>query len=168
MRRERSERHPAARQPGPARRIHEEAHDAYGLRGKLREPTACSECGALYREGRWIWGSPPADAHRVVCPACRRIADDYPDGSILVSGAFAAGRREEILALARHQEEREKAEHPLNRILRTSDEDAGLRITTTRRRLARAIGRALERAYGGELTATSDEENLLRLHWKRD
>jgi NMD protein affecting ribosome stability and mRNA decay len=104
----------------------------------------------------------------VVCPACRRIADDYPDGSLLVSGAFAAERREEILALARHQEEREKAEHPLNRIVRTREEGAGLRITTTRRRLARTIGRALERAYGGELTATSDEENLLRLHWKRD
>lgn len=156
---------------GPARRdrlIQEHEHDTYKLRGKLPDPTACSECGAMYRDGRWTWGAPPADAHHTVCPACQRIRDDYPAGDLTLSGGFLRDHRDEILALARHVEERQKQEHPLKRIMAVADEGDSVRITTTSPQLARSIGEALHRAYAGELDYRyPEDEARIRVTWSR-
>ena len=69
----------------PARRDQlrpERVHDTYKLRGKLAEPTVCSECGAVFHDGRWQWISRPAGAHEVACPACQRIKDRFPAGFV--------------------------------------------------------------------------------------
>jgi hypothetical protein len=142
--------------------------DVYGLRGKLPDPTACSTCGALYRAGRWTWTAAPIDAHRTVCPACRRIADGYPAGIVTLSGPFVAGHRQEIEGLVRNVEEREKAEHALKRVIAIRDEDGDLVVTTTDARLARGIGEAVHHAYQGELDYVFTEaENVLRVSWSR-
>jgi NMD protein affecting ribosome stability and mRNA decay len=169
MRRKRSKTHPAAPLPRTDRRIKEHEGDPYGPREKLPDPTACTSCGALYREGRWIWGAPPADAHRTLCPACRRIEDDYPAGLVVVEGEFASFHREEIEGLVRHVEERARKEHPLKRVMRIGErEGGGLEIATTDARLARGIGDALYHAYQGRLDYHYTElENLLRVHWTR-
>lgn len=169
MGRERSKIHPAASRPRLDRRILERESDPYGLPGKLPEPTVCPSCGAMYREGRWSWGAPPADAHRTLCPACRRIEDDYPAGLVVVEGDFVAAHGEEIRGLARNLEARERKEHPLKRIMRVAErEEGGLEIATTDSHLARGIGDALYHAYEGELDYHyTDEENLLRVHWRR-
>jgi len=169
MRRERSKTHPAGSVLRTDFRIKEHETDGYGLPGKLPDPTACPECGAMFRNGRWTWGEPPADAHRTACPACRRIADDYPAGVVVAEGEFAAGHVEEILGLARNLEEREKREHPLKRIMSVSDPaDGPIEIATTDAHLAHGIGDALHHAYQGELDARyTDKENLLRVHWRR-
>ncbi len=167
MRRRRSKTHPAATQPRTDR-TPERQLDSYGLRGKLPDPTACSGCGAIYRDGRWCFGAPPADAHRTRCPACRRIEDDYPAGILRVSGDFAAAHAAEIQSLARHVEEREKQEHALKRIMSIETEGKDLLIKTTDAKLARGIGEALEHAYHGELHYRMTEaENVLRVEWKR-
>lgn len=169
MRRERSKTHPAAARPRTDRRIPEHESDPYGLRGKLPDPTACPSCGAMYREGRWTWGAPPFDAHRTLCPACRRIEDDYPAGLVVVEGRFEAEHEEEIRGLARNLEARERKEHPLKRIMRIRErEEGGLEIATTDAHLARGIGDALHHAYEGELDyGYGDAEDLLRVHWRR-
>lgn len=168
MRRRRSKTHPAASQPRD-RQPKEHESDAYGLRGKLPDPTTCTSCGVIYRDGRWAWGAPPADAHRTRCPACRRIEDDCPAGLVSVAGAFAAAHAEELQRLARHVEEREKKEHPLKRIMRIREQEGGgFEIATTDARLARGIGEALHHAYQGELDYRFTEvENVLRVHWTR-
>jgi NMD protein affecting ribosome stability and mRNA decay len=148
--------------------LREYEHDTYKLPGKLPDPTACPRCRALFRDGRWSWGSPPSDAQPVACPACRRIEDDYPAGTLTLSGAFAQGHRDEILGLARHVEEREKAEHPLKRIMAIRDEADAILVTTTDAKLARSIGEAIHRAYEGEVGYTfTKDENLLRVTWER-
>lgn len=169
MRRQRSTTHPGASVPRMRPPVPESGSDTYGLRGKLTAPTACPACGAVYRGGRWTWGPPPADAHRTLCPACRRTEDGYPAGVVFVEGDFATSRREEIVALARHVEEREKQEHPLKRIMRVEEPERGrLEIATTDARLARGIGEALHHAYQGELEYDmADAETLLRVHWRR-
>jgi NMD protein affecting ribosome stability and mRNA decay len=168
MRRKRSTTHPAATQARMDRMLQSLEKDAYGIRGKLPDPTVCPTCGAMYRKGRWTWGSPPADAHRTECPACRRTADDYPAGIVTVSGEFAAQRGDEIRSLARHVEEREKKEHALKRIMSMREEEGALVIATTNARLARGIGEALSHAYHGELDYRfSEAENVLRVHWTR-
>jgi NMD protein affecting ribosome stability and mRNA decay len=150
------------------RLIREREHDPYRVRAKLPDPTACPDCGAMYRAGRWFWGSPPAEAHRERCPACRRIRDDYPAGILSLRGAFPREHRDELLGLVRNVEEREKAEHPLKRIMAIGDEEDALVIRTTDPGLARNIGDAIHDAYEGELDiGYTDEGNLLRVTWSR-
>ena len=169
MGRERSKIHPAASQPRLDRLLQEKGDDTYGLRGKLPDPTACTDCGAMYRGGRWIWGAAPADAQPALCPACHRIRDDYPGGLVTIQGEFAAEHFEEIQGLARNLEEREKQEHPLKRIMRiTKGEGDSWEIATTDKHLARGIGDALHHAYEGELDYSyADTEELLRVRWSR-
>jgi hypothetical protein len=70
--------------------------------------------------------------------------------------------------MVRHLEAREKADHPLQRIMAISDQDDGLLITTTDIHLAAGIGRALQSAYKGELDFHySKDEYLLRMDWRR-
>jgi hypothetical protein len=123
----------------------------------------------VYREGRWLWVEIPSGVPRTLCPACARIRDDYPAGYVTLSGSFLGQHRDEIIALARHVEQREKAEHALNRVMDIRDEAGELLITTTDAHLARAIGVAVERAYQGELEYKyTDGDTLLRVTWKRD
>lgn len=169
MSRERSKTHPAASQPRPDRTRSEHDETFHHPGHKLPEPTACTRCGAVYRNGRWTWGSAPADAHRHTCPACDRIEKDYPAGIVTIRGAFAAAHRDEILGLARNLEEHEKAEHPMNRILKVDDQAATLVISTTDPHLARGIGDALHHAYQGQLDYQypDDAGDLLRVSWER-
>lgn len=150
------------------RLIREHEHDTYKLRAKPHEPTACNECGAVYHKGRWQWLAAPAGAHRALCPACHRIHDRYPGGYLTLGGPFLQQHRDEILHLARNVEAREKAEHPLRRIMALDAQDDDVMITTTDMQMARAIGDAVHHAYHGELDYQyTDEANILRVSWRR-
>jgi NMD protein affecting ribosome stability and mRNA decay len=160
----------------PATALHrpsrgDEWNDAYQLRKKLPDPTACPRCGALYRDGRWTWGQVPLEAQPTECPACRRIADGYYGGLVTIQGTFALEHREEIEHLNRNLEEREKANHPLKRIMDIlpDEGDGGICVTTTDGKLARSIGTALHRAYRGELEqARPDDQGPTRVRWTRE
>jgi hypothetical protein len=167
VRRTRSKTHPAATQPRIDHLLESMEADAYGQKGKLADSTSCSGCGALYRKGRWTWLRGSADA-TTVCPACRRIADDYPAGIVRLSGDFAREHVDEIRGLVAHVEEREKKEHPLKRIMAIERDGDALVVKTTNARLARGIGEALEHAYKGDLDYRFTEaENVLRVDWRR-
>lgn len=146
----------------------ERVHDTYQLKGKLHEPAVCTGCGAVYHKGRWQWGAAPEKAEPVLCPACHRIKDRFPSGYLDVSGEYFAAHRDEIVSLVRHHEQREKAEHPMARIIATEEAPTGALITTTDIHLARNLGEALHSAHQGELEFHYNEgENLLRVHWRR-
>jgi NMD protein affecting ribosome stability and mRNA decay len=143
-------------------------HDAYQAQQKLPQPTRCPDCGAVYQGGRWQWTTAPVDAHPHSCPACRRIHDRLPAGFVTLAGDFFAMHRDEIMHLVRHCEQREKAEHPLQRIMAVEDAEAGVLVTTTDPHLARDIGEAVHAAYRGELEFHyNKQENLLRVNWHR-
>ena len=156
---------------GSARRdrlLKEERHDPYRAKAKLADPTGCPECGACFREGRWTWRAAPADAPQETCPACRRIADEYPGGYLTLKGEFVRDHEEEILGLTRNVEERARSEHPLQRLMGIAQQEAGLLITTTDAHLAHSIATALRHAYRGELdSAWAEGESLLRATWRR-
>jgi hypothetical protein len=167
MRRTRPKTHEAASVGRTDRRIKEHESDAYGLPGKLPDPTVCETCAATYHEGRWTWKPAPADAHRTTCPACRRIADGVPAGLVTVTGDFAASHRAELESLVRHVEEREKRDHALKRVI-AIEGDGELLVSTTDAKLARAIGDALHRAYQGDLDYRfTEKENVFRVTWAR-
>ena len=151
------------------RLIQERRHDTYHERRKLPEPTVCSECGAVYLEGRWAWWEPAVNAHAIVCPACQRIKDNFPAGSLEIRGGFFAAHSEEINNLIRNLEEQEKKDHPMERLMAISAEKDCTLVTTTGIHLARRIGEALNNAYQGELDFTyGDGEKSIRLTWLRE
>lgn len=148
--------------------LDEKAHDPYQAEEKLAEPAVCDTCGAAYQDSRWKWTTPSVDAVQARCPACRRIHDKQPAGYVTIDGDFARDHHDEIVNLIRNLEHREKAEHPLQRIMSFGVEDNKLQIETTDIHLARGIGDALVNAYTGDLKFHySEAEHLLRLYWKR-
>ena len=68
--------------------------------------------------------------------------------------------------MARHQEEAEKSEHPLNRIIKIDEDADGIVINTTDIHLPRRIGEAVERAFHGSLNENFDEGGyFVRVNW---
>jgi NMD protein affecting ribosome stability and mRNA decay len=154
--------------PQDQQRATRHKEDSYIATHKPTEPTVCPTCKAVFTEGRWSWERPPAEAGEMMCPACQRIHDDFPAGYVTVKGEFIKDHRDEIIALVKSKEDREKAEHPLQRIMAIEDTREGLQVKTTDSHLARGIGEALHDAYKGELKLKySRDENLLRAVWKR-
>jgi NMD protein affecting ribosome stability and mRNA decay len=159
------------RPPRQDRRIAEHVHDPYMTRMKPADPSLCPDCGVVFHKGRWQWPMvpPPGDAPRQSCPACRRIADDYPAGWVTLAGRFAQRNRDEIVHLVRHQEEAERKEHPMHRIMDIGEEDGAIVVRTTDIHLPRRIGEAVSNAYRGDLDFHYDEETYrLRVRWTRD
>jgi hypothetical protein len=141
--------------------------DPYQAQHKLKEPTACPKCGAVYHHGRWQWGQKPDGAHEQPCPACRRIENALPAGILTLHGDFARQHKDELTGLARHEEAAEKGEHPLNRIIAIADTPEGLAITTTDIHLPRRLGEAIERAFHGTLTMHFDDAAyFVRIDWQ--
>lgn len=156
--------------PAPQRRdrlLEEENHDSYRSLIKLREPTLCPQCKAVFHAGRWQWSPLPEHAHQALCPACRRIADDFPAGFVHLSGPFFAAHRSEIMHLIDHEAQRAYRNHPLQRIMTTRELANGTQITTTDIHLARALGEAVHHAYQGRLAYHyNPEQALLRVTWQ--
>ncbi len=140
----------------------------------LKPPSAgaalCPQCGVSYQQGRWAWHErQPDDAPEQHCPACQRIADDEPAGRLQLSGGFLREHREEIINLIRNTEQAHKAQHALERLLRISDQDDGLLVTTTGLHLANRIGHGLSAAFKGQTEYSySADERFVSIHWQRD
>jgi hypothetical protein len=163
-----------SRQPARSRRTAgraQEDHplDPYQLQQKLHDGTSCPQCGAVYREGRWRWAAAPEGGEKTLCAACRRINENLPAGIVKLNGIFGRQQIEEVVRLARHQEDAEKREHPLNRIIRIGEEDEAIVIKTTDIHLPRRIGAAVKRAFHGELDEEFDDSGyFVRITWNAD
>jgi NMD protein affecting ribosome stability and mRNA decay len=159
--------------PQPARR--EPQGDTYRKKtkkvaAKLPDVTVCPSCKAVFRAGRWRWPkeSRPSGSRRELCPACQRIRDGYPAGEVTLRGDFAKSHRQEVLGVVRNLEAKEKAAHPLNRLIEIREAPDAVVVTTTDVHLAHAIGVALFHAYRGTLRAPwAQEGDLLRVTWER-
>jgi NMD protein affecting ribosome stability and mRNA decay len=148
--------------------LREARHDSYKPRRKPPSPRVCPGCKAVFQEGRWQWTEAPASTLTQTCPACQRIHDDFPAGYVTLKGEYLSTHRDELLQLAHNHEAREKAEHPLQRIMKVVDTDDGILITTTDVHLARGIGDALHHAHHGKLDYHyNPEQTLLRVQWER-
>jgi len=149
--------------------LREHVDDSYKSRGKFADGTQCPSCGAVFHTGKWSWQAKPGQSRQAVCPACHRIADGVAAGYVRLEGGFLARHRGEILDLVRNVEQREKAEHPLQRIMNIVDEDDGaVLITTTDTHLARGVGEAVRHAYQGHLELKfGEDENWIRVRWQR-
>ena len=143
--------------------------DPYQRQQKLREGTVCPQCGAVYHEGAGDGRPGSRVAAEELCAACRRINDKFPAGVVTLRGDFAREHKEEMIHLARHQEEAEKNEHPLNRIISIEEDAHGVVINTTDIHLPRRIGEAVHRAFHGEIEDIFEKDGyFLRVNWTRE
>jgi len=141
--------------------------DPYKLVRKEHEPLVCPQCGAVYHHGRWHWSARPAEAQEQICQACHRINDHYPAGIVTLSGPLVGEHRAEMIRLARHQEDVEKQEHPLNRIIDIEETPERIVINTTDIHLPRRIAEAQERAFHGRAEFHYDEDGyFVRVNWQ--
>jgi hypothetical protein len=85
-----------------------------------------------------------------------------------LSGSFFLEHREEIMALVRAVEKREREQDPLKRIIAEEKHAEESLVTTTDIQLARMIGEAIQSAYQGELEfKLSPRRRLVQVNWKR-
>ena len=154
-------------QPRHDRLIKDRSHDPTKPARSMPGPAVCPDCGATYLAGRWTWQEAPADAPQARCTACQRKLDDYPAGFVRLRGAFAQEHRAELLQLAHNTEAREKETHPINRIIKISESDEEIVVTTTEIHLAQALGKAIKRAFQGRLEIAYDED-IVRVDWSRE
>lgn len=146
--------------------VEEYKHDSYKMPGKLKEPTVCKQCGALYQKGRWTWEAKPAGAEQITCPACLRIQDKNPKGYVTLKGSYLTQHRDQVMGLIHNTEAQEKKAYPMARIMTIEDRAEGLVVLTTDAHLPRRIGEALKHAHHGELDMQYDQdEDFIRITW---
>ena len=141
-----------------------------------QEASICAECNALYQNKRWFFdeklarrlgGTPKV--RQVVCPACRKIKDQYPEGILTLSGEFFAERKREVITLLENEAARVAGRSVLDRVIKMTEEGKDkLVVETTTEKLAQRLGRAVYRAYKGELDFRWAESNrFVRVYWSR-
>ncbi len=143
--------------------------DPYAEAERPAHPSVCTDCGAVFRGGRWAWEAAPRDAVRTVCAACLRIRDHLPAGHVTLKGPFVEQHLAELRRLVESHAELAGRERPLERVM---DIDEGpkesLTITTTGRQLARTLAHAVHDTYEGRLRVRFEaDENLVQAVWSR-
>jgi hypothetical protein len=144
--------------------------DTYGRKGGVSGAAYC-QCGAVFSNKRWHIeenSTSPHGEQRVVCPACRRVADRNPAGIVTLKGSFFAAHGAEIDNLVRNTAEAAVMKNPLGRIMDINREKEGVTITTTDVKLAQKIGREVFKSHGGDLQFTwSRAVGPVRISWSR-
>ncbi|HEX6882842.1 MAG TPA: BCAM0308 family protein [Planctomycetota bacterium] len=136
-------------------------------RPKAAGALVCADCGLYQQAGRWQCGKPPLAALRAGrCPACERVRQRYPAGTLRLPVEFLR-HRTEVLRLIRNVARAEAAEHPLERLMEAEESDGHLVVTTTGVHLARAIaGRLARRFHRRPRLRYADGEALLHVTWE--
>ena len=162
-------------QPSRIRRNVQQFGDPYLPKLNQGEVAVCTRCHAIYQRRHWFFddavftrSTAQMQTRRVTCPACQKIQDDYPEGEVVLHGAFLKTHGDEIRNLVANEEQRAKGLNPLERIVRITESDGTLRITTTNEKLAQRIGRSLQKSYQGEVHYKwSEDTKYLRVQWTR-
>ena len=149
--------------------------DPFLAHGGTQESSLCPDCNAVYHQKRWstdadIFRQLKAHAapHRVTCPACQKIATNYPEGILTLSGDYLWKHEAEIHQILKNAEDRAFAKNPQERIIRMSKGDGGLTIETTEEKLAEHLGRVLHRSHRGELKISwTGSPDICRVSWER-
>lgn len=143
--------------------------DVYQTKGGISGAAFC-QCGAVFQNKRWRCGSrePTSNEQELVCPACRRIADQNPAGIVSVSGSFLTDHGDDIDNLIHNLANEAVLRNPLGRVMDIQKSEEGITITTTDTKLAQKIGRQLFKSFGGELQYSwSQGEDRVRVSWCR-
>ncbi len=150
--------------------------DSYLPRGASRRISICEGCRAVYMNKRWYIGSElddlvskSSDMAATVCPACSKIRDNFPGGIVTLKGDYVLKHKQDLMNLVRNEEERARGFNPLERVMSVRENGYGsIVISTTNEKLAQRLGRAIKKAFHGEIAYHWSHDNkLVRVDWER-
>ena len=150
-------------------------NDPYLPKGSRHGVSICKGCHAIYKEKKWFIDEElyktnikKKTARIVTCPACLKIEDNFPSGVVTLGGGFLKNHEDEILNLVRNEGERSLRDNPLERIMSINKIKGRIEIQTTNEKLAQKIGKAVYKAYSGELEYKwSEDDKFVRVNWNR-
>ncbi len=152
--------------------------DSYLPRGASRSVSVCEGCRAVYMNKRWytegnvnetaLLRNP--ETVKIVCPACMKIRDNFPGGVVTLKGDYVLPHKQDLMNLIKNEEERARGFNPLERIMSIKENGHGsLVVTTTNEKLAQRLGRALKKAFHGDVVYQWSHDNkLARVDWVRE
>lgn len=148
--------------------------DPYAMVKAPKGPAICRKCLAIYADKRWRFDTVQAPklaasprTKKLVCPACQKIKDDYPEGLVTLQWSALREHEPEIRGLIANVEARAVSVNPLDRVMKTVRRKHQLEIQTTNDRLAQRIGRALVRAYKGTAVYKwAHRDMMVRVTWE--
>jgi hypothetical protein len=150
--------------------------DPYLREINYKDPNICPSCKAVYHNKRWQLDEEleykiklEDNYAKKMCPACRKINDNYPMGLVSISGNFIDQHKKEILSTVKGEEKRALEKNPLERIIKIEKENqTQYSIKTTTDTLAQRIGKILYNSYKGKVEYKfSEDQKVLRVFWSR-
>lgn len=150
--------------------------DSYLPRGASRKISVCESCRSVYMNKRWYASGAVKEsvlsepvAAKIVCPACLKIRDNFPGGIVTLKGDYVLPHKKDLMKLIKNEEERARKLNPLERVMTVKENGYGsLIINTTNERLAQRLGRAIKKAFHGEVAYNWSHDNkLVRVDWER-
>ncbi len=148
--------------------------DPYVMFKAPKGPAMCRTCKAIYTNKRWYVDRDEArklaDAsttHKLLCPACQKIRDDYPEGVVTMKWSGLKDHEAEIRGLIANVEARAVSVNPLDQVMKIARRKKDLEVQTTNDRLAQRLGRALVRAYKGTADYKwAHRDMMVRVTWQ--
>lgn len=148
--------------------------DPYAMRKAPKGPAICRKCQAIYANKRWHIDAAEARrlassklTQKLVCPACQKIKDGYPEGIVTLQWSALREHEPEIRGLIGNVEGRALSVNPLQRVMKIVRRGKDLEVQTTNDRLAQRIGRDLVRAYKGTVICHwAHRDMLARVTWQ--
>ncbi len=149
-------------------------NDPYELE-EGQEAAVCTECHALYQSKRWFFDEKlygklagTGKVRQVICPGCRKVKDHYVEGYLTLSGDFLVEHKNEIVTLLEKEAAKVGKRSFDDRIIQIAPEGEKLVVETTTEKLAQHLGRAIYKAYKGDLSFQWSEPNrFVRVYWSR-
>ena len=141
-----------------------------------QEASLCTSCKALYQTKRWSFNEElsaklagTSKVKEVICPACRKIKDHYVEGYLTLGGEFFVEHKDELVTLLKNEAAKVGKRNVMDRIIQMAPEgNDKLVVETTTDKLAQHLGRAVYKAYKGDLSFSWSEPNhFVRVYWNR-
>jgi NMD protein affecting ribosome stability and mRNA decay len=140
-------------------------------RGRLREPSVCERCGALFR--RRVWRRNESTTHALlartrwtVCPACKPAQEATYIGRVRIPGPTTDALEALIRRRVRNVAKWASAAQPERRLVSMERDGDVLEILTTSQKLAHRIVHELKKILGGHATYEWSDDGSLFATWE--
>jgi len=151
--------------------------DPYLPRGASQKISMCEGCSSVYKNKRWYAAKDQGEAAsgkreyaKTVCPACLKIRDNFPGGIVTLTGNFVLPHKQDLMNLIKNEEGQARGFNPLGRVMTIKENGHGsIVISTTNEKLAQRLGRAIKKAFHGDVSYRWSHDNkLARVDWTRE